>query len=123
MKIKKTHNNKFKINLQTGVVKYTMIAHNYAFTGIASCSDRDAFDEGKGMRIAHLRAEIDYRKFEAKLTQQFINNLKHGMQDSEKEFFAASKMYMTTIQSASENLKAQYKRIKILQNRLNEELK
>ena len=122
MKITKTNHNRFKINKNTGRTTYTIKAHDYVFIGAAQCSSKDDFDEGKGMRIAHLRAEISYRRYEAQLTKDFIDTLKTGMEHSLCNEGAASKMYMTTIQNASANLDAQYKRIRKLEERLKREL-
>lgn len=122
MKIIKTNHNRFKINKNAGRTTYTIKAHDYVFIGVAQCSDKDDFDEGKGMRIAHLRAEIAYRRYEAQLTKDFIDTLKTGMEQSLYREGAASKMYMTTIQNASANLDTQYKRIRKREEQLKREL-
>lgn len=122
MNITKTNHNKFKINKKTGRITYTIKAHDYVFIGVAQCSNKDDFDEGKGMRIAHLRTEIAYRRYEAQLTKEFIDTLKTGMEQSLYKEGAASKMYMTTIQSASATLNAQYKRIHKWEEQLKREL-
>jgi hypothetical protein len=56
--------NRYKINEEKGIVKYTLKAHGFYYTGVAKTNfeEGDVFDLEKGKRIAKLRAILKMKR-------------------------------------------------------------
>lgn len=56
--------NRYKINEEKGIVKYTVKAHGEYYTGVAKTNfeEGDVFDLEKGKRIAKLRAILKMKR-------------------------------------------------------------
>ena len=56
--------NRYKINEEKGIVKYTVKAHGEYYTGVAKTNfeEGDVFDLEKGKRIAKLRALLKMKR-------------------------------------------------------------
>lgn len=56
--------NRYKINEEKGIVKYTVKAHGEYYTGVAKTNfeEGDVFDLEKGKRIAKLRAVLKMKQ-------------------------------------------------------------
>ena len=71
---------RYKVNEETGVVKYTVKAHGVYYTGVAKTNfaEGDVFNLEKGKRIAKLRAILKMKRGllkEALEIQEFLNEL------------------------------------------------
>lgn len=110
----------FKVNEEKRTVVCKLVAHGKNFFGTAKCLDTDTFDVEKGKVLAQMRATLKQRRFDLKLTRQFIYVLSYNHRTIKDCYGCVSPHFMRSIQTAKEEEKAQLAHIRDLKRRIKE---
>ena len=112
--------NAYAVNLEKRTVVFRTKSHGNTFYGVSKCLKEEMFDAEKGFVIAQIRATIEQRRHDLRLTREFIETLKMAIDDRQYYMKAISPHYMRSLQAAKEEEKAQLAHIRDLNKRLKE---